>query len=134
MAGKNKILRITVNRGKFTSHRGADVKEFKDDFCEGNGWKVKYFPDGSIKAKAYLFHDDKGENAVTFKISRFGYVCLAETRSGIKRELRRFKLRRWPEKGIIGLSDGGLGERYAYFQDAEYQQFLYTISMFFRRA
>lgn len=123
MNGKKVILKIGIKDGKFVTHRGAKVTEFSEDFVDGNGWRCKYFPDGSIRCKAYI-PNEIGEKSITFKISKYGYVCLFKKCDDKKTELRRFKLHRWPVDGTISLTDGELDERYAYFQDEEYLEFL----------
>lgn len=123
MSEKKVILKIGIKDGKFVTHRGAQVKEFTEDFVSGNGWRCKYFSDGSIRCKAYI-PCETGEHSITFKISKYGYVCLFEIRDNKKTELRRFKLHRWPVDGTISLTDGNIDKRYAYFQDEQYLEFL----------
>lgn len=118
------ILNITIQNGKFAGTSGAEVNSFKEDYIEGNGWTCRCFSDGSIKCKAYLSREGEEENSIIFRISKCGYINYLEIRDGVKIERRKSKLKEWPTNGVIGLSDGNIDDRYAFFQNEEYRKFL----------
>lgn len=124
MEKKKVILKIEIKGGQFVSTRGAEVNEFRPDFVRGNGWRCVYYSDGSIRCKAAFGSDANNPQSISFKISQYGYVSLAKTCNGQRTEIRTVKLRRWPSDGIIALTDGEIDERYAYFHDRDYLEFL----------
>lgn len=131
----DKFLALKISGGKFSGHWGATVNEFKENFVRGNGWKVQYYPDGSIRCKASLRRQNGEERWVLFKISQYGYVRLSKMSGGEIRELKAFRLKEWPCDGVLYLSDGNLYARYAYFHQDYYRSFIsrYDISALKRK-
>lgn len=127
MENKRNVLKIEIKGGKFVGTRGAEVTEFRPDFVHGDGWRCKLYEDGSIRCKKII----DNTHTISLKISRYGYATLAQISNGERKELRKYKLRRWPRDGIITLMTGENVEKtYAYFQDEDYLKFLTTQNIF----
>lgn len=116
-------LQIEFKNRKFVSHNGVNVKVATDTHVEGNGWNGDVDEKGNISFIAVQYYEEV-RHQLKFKINN-GYVKkLLKIGDGRPRVLKSYRIPNWPIDGVIGLSDGDICNRTAYFRTDEFQKFL----------
>ena len=120
-------LKITIENGFFSNTNRCYLHLFEPTHVVANGWDCIIREDGTIICDAVRNYSD-GEHSIRYKISPNGYAKLTFKLAGgrVKTLKEGFVLPKGVKlsAGLIGLSGGNIDNRYAYFRDASFQQFL----------
>ena len=116
-------LQIEVRDKKFVSTNGVNLQEVTETHVAGNGWCGDIYENGNIDFYATRFY-----NGVRYKIKFQIVNGVVKTWLRIGDQppkiLKQYKLEKWPDDGVIGLSNGTLTERVTYFRTSSFQEFL----------
>lgn len=115
-------LRITVRAGKFIKASGTDFKKINERQVIGNGWRAYIHSDGTIECISAQQYSD-GQHSIRYVLypDNIEKLTLLTPSDGLN---VLYKRKRDTREGVLGLSDGFIDERYAYFRQIEFQKFL----------
>ncbi len=120
-------LQIRMENGLFAETNGCYISKVEPTHVIGNGWDCKILDDGSIKCyatKKYSY----GKWSMRYIIRPNGFAKLSvKNHRGEVRTLRTgFVVPKGTTigNGILGLAGGRINERYAYYRDIKFQEFL----------
>lgn len=116
-------LRIKIKDKKFVSHNNVNVKEFSDNYVEGNGWICKMHTNGDFHCVSTGRHHGV-EWRVKLRIQDGWGKLTLKKGDGQVQILKKYELQNLPADGVIGLSSGPINRRWAYFRDEIFQNFL----------
>lgn len=122
-----KKLEVTLKDGNFVSASG-EVTTFAQDKVVGNGWLLRK-KDGEIEALCFQQYKD-GTHSVRMLIDKECNMKVTlrtpKEGGGFKTELKKSSRLSSKEglNGILGLSSGYLDERYVYFRENNFNNFL----------
>lgn len=119
------ILTIDVRGGKFVGHNDAYVTEYDEEHLFGNGWECYVKEDGAIvcicKRKCY-----DGQHTLQFKLKKGWAKLTLKINDNPRIILRDYPIQtnNGVVEGVIGLSGGYIDQRYAFFRNLEFGNFL----------
>lgn len=120
-------LQLKIENGFFVGSNNVYLDELEPTHAIGNGWDCVIKEDGTIECNAVRDYSD-GEHSMRYVIMSNGYAKLTLKVSGQKPKVIRkgFVVPRGQKlvSGIIGLAGGYIDNRYAYFRDSSFQEFL----------
>lgn len=108
------MLRIIYDarKNKFTAVEGSKI--FREDYVFGDKWNCYARYDGSVKCMACETINGRYFE-ICLKISPKGLVTITKMKGGTRNVVKCFKVRNWPNVGIITLSSGPVENRNAYY-------------------
>ena len=120
-------LKINLENGFFSTTNGVYVNEVTPSHVNANGWDCSIREDGSILCEATREYSD-GRHSMRYEIAANGFARLTLKVEGQPLQVLRkgFVLPRGAKltDGTIGLAGGYIDQRYAFFRDASFTQFL----------
>lgn len=118
---------ITIKNGIFEKCNGVKLEIFSSKFLITNGWECQVQNNGVIKCTAKELCID-GMHSIRYTIYPNGFAKL--TLKVPNEPVREMKLGFVVKKGevfgngVLGLSDGFIDHRYAFFREENFQKFL----------
>lgn len=116
-------LRIEINDSRFVAHNGVNVETFSHNHVVGNGWECTLDERGNVSCIATQFYLGK-RHQIKFNLKNGWVKLLLKINDEYPKALKSYKLNEWPVDGVIGLPDGYIDSRRAYFREANFQKFL----------
>lgn len=121
-------MKVSLCGGYFGEIFGSTQVWEKSPTCVvGNGWDCSIQEDGTILCESIRSYSD-GIHSIRYKIMPNGYARLTLKVPGERLKILRkgFVLPRGRklENGLLGLAGGNVDERYAFFRDEDFQNFL----------
>ena len=116
-------LQIEVRDGKFVSNNGVNIQVATETHVAGNGWCGDIDGNGNIDFYAIRFYEGI-RYKIKFQIRNREVKTWLRIGNQPPKILKYYKLDRWPDNGVIGLSNGILTKRVTYFRTSAFQKFL----------
>ena len=116
-------LQIQIRDKKFVSNNGVNVQATTETYVAGNGWCGDIDENGNVDFYATRFYDGV-RHKIKFQIVNGVVKKWLKIGNRTPKILKQYKLDKWPDDGVIGLSNGILTERVTYFRNASFQKFL----------
>lgn len=116
-------LQIRIRDKKFVSTNGVNLQVATETHVAGNGWCGDIDEKGNIDFYATRFYDGI-KHKIKFQIVDGVVKKWLKIGNQPPKVLKHYKLEKWPDNGVIGLSNGILPERVTYFRRASFQKFL----------
>ena len=116
-------LQIRIRDKKFVSTNGVNLQVATETHVAGNGWCGDIDEKGNIDFYATRFYDGI-KHKIKFQIVDGVVKKWLKIGNQPPKVLKHYKLEKWPDNGVIGLSNGILSERVTYFRTSSFQKFL----------
>lgn len=120
-------LQIRVKNGLFVATNNCCVDAFDSTYVHANGWYCYINQDGSITCNAKENYSD-GIHSIRYEILANGFarLSLKVPYTNITTLKQGFVIPKGARlcNGLVGLSDGNIDNRYAYFRDITFLRFM----------
>lgn len=116
-------LQIEIRDRKFVSNNGVNVQVATETHIAGNGWAGYIDENGNVDFFATRYYEGV-RYKIKFQIVDGTVMKWLKVGDKPRKVLKHYQLDEWPSNGIIGISNGVLTERVAYFRTPSFQKFL----------